>query len=77
MNLPDLSSRLVQAPVIGFLICERALTAPLRWLSPTVLFFAICLFALVLNEHQLWGGSCSNARPLGTAASGAKPIITH
>jgi hypothetical protein len=26
------------------LICERALTAPLRWLSPTVLFFAMaCL----------------------------------
>ena len=34
MNLPDLSSRFVQVPVIGFLICERALTAPLRWLSP-------------------------------------------
>src|SRR6476469_9173659 len=44
MNLPLLSSRLVQVPVIGFLICERVLTAPLRWLSPTVLFFAMtCL----------------------------------
>ena len=41
MNLPDLSSRLVHVPVIGFLTCERAFTAPLRWLSPGVLFFAM------------------------------------
>jgi hypothetical protein len=31
MNLPDLSSRFVQVPVIGFLTCERAFTA-LGWL---------------------------------------------
>src|SRR3990170_4455540 len=41
MNLPLASSRFVHVPVIGFLICERFLTAPTRRSSPTSLFFAM------------------------------------